>query len=126
MAAAWLVALSFIINNYWFKNSSLGNIQRNVGNAIHEQQDDFNKLCADTALLTEIESKQYNEDVLKQLVGKEYFFFIYSPEHNLSFWNTQLIEPPDSLLNSMANEGFLSLANGYYVWQKKCYNQINE
>jgi signal transduction histidine kinase len=119
LAAAWLVTLSFIINDYWFKNSSLTNVQRNVGDAIHQQQDDFNKLCADTALLTEIENKQYNEDVLKQLVGKGYFFFIYSAEQNLSFWNTQMIEPPASLLGSTHNEGFLSLANGYYVWQKK-------
>jgi two-component system nitrogen regulation sensor histidine kinase NtrY len=119
LAAAWLVTLSFIINNYWFKNSSLNNVQKNVGNAIHQYQNDFNKLCADTTLLTQIENKQYNEDVLKQLVGKEYFVFIYSAEQNLLFWNTQSTEPPACLLDSTSNEGFLSLANGYYVWQKK-------
>jgi signal transduction histidine kinase len=122
LAAVWLIALSFIINNNWFRNSSVNKVQKNIQQTVNKQEQDFDQLCNDTALLSKIENKQYNEAVLKQLVGKDYFFFIYSAEHELSFWNTQLIEPPLKLIAGSATEGFISLSNGYYVWKKK---QIN-
>ncbi len=120
--AAWLITLSFIIDNYWADNSSVRSVQKKLESYIREQQKDFDRLSADTATLTKLAQKKYDESLLRQLTGKKYFFFQYQQEewpYTLAFWNTQTVQPTDALLSRTDSCGFAELPNGYYVWCKK-------
>ena len=120
--AAWLITLSFIIDNYWSGNSSVSAVQKNLGNYIQEQEKDFDKITTDTAYTNTLISGNYEEPFLQQLINKKYFFYIYFKNdiglNNLLFWNTQTVQPNEFLLNTAAKSGFIKLANGYYVWRK--------
>ena len=120
--AAWLITLSFIIDNYWADNSSVKSVQKKLENYIQKQQKDFELLAADTGLLTRLADKKYDETLLKQLTSKKYFFFQYHTAewpYTLAFWNTQTVQPADAVLNRTDSSGFAELPNGYYVWCKK-------
>lgn len=86
------------------------------------QEGDFDKVVADTALITTIIQKNYDAVLLKQLTSKKYFFYIYSKQeeglYKLEFWNSQVIEPDRLLLASPEKSGFVQLVNGFYVWRK--------
>jgi len=74
--AAWLVTLSFIIDNYWGDSSEPG-VKKAIQKDIQQKQKDFNVLCSDTALLNRLANKQYSEATLNNLTDKKYFVFIF-------------------------------------------------
>lgn len=121
--AAWLVTISFIIDNYWSGNSSVGAVRENIQGYIQRQETDFEKLTADTAAINRISEYRYDERFLKELVGKKYFFYRYFVNdiglHKLLFWNTQTVLPSEELIASADTSGFTKLENGFYVWRKK-------
>ncbi|MEN9568982.1 MAG: hypothetical protein RL172_213 [Bacteroidota bacterium] len=123
VAAAWLVTFSFIIDNYLSDKSSDSAVKKRVQQYIQEQENDFDALAADTALLHKIESKTYTELQLKQLLARQYFFYIYTTGdegvHRLSFWTSQVVEPDGLLLTLQNKAGFIKLSNGYYSWRKQ-------
>ncbi len=121
--AAWLITLSFIIDNYWADNSSVSSVQKKLEAYIREQQKDFAGIAADTVLLGRLASQKYDEALLQQFTQKKYFFYQYKPDeygqHTLRFWNTQAVLPTEELLNHTGSSGFTELPNGYYVWMKQ-------
>lgn len=121
--AAWLITLSFIIDNYWADNSSVSSVQKKLEEYIHKQQQDFTAVAADTSTLTKLAAKKYDESLLGRLIAKKYFFYQYKPDeygqHTLVFWNTQAVLPNESVINNADSSGFAELPNGYYVWCKK-------
>ena len=121
--AAWFITLSFIIDNYWADNASVVSVQKKIEAYIHAQQTDFAALAADTATLQLLAQKKYDEPLLQKLTGKKYFFYQYHlnefAQPGLVFWNTQAVQPNEALLNTEDSTGFISLPNGYYVWDKK-------
>ncbi len=123
LAIAWLVTISFIIDNYWSVGSSADAVQRKMSSYIREQENDFDALAADTALVNKIVSKGYDDKLLKQLTGKKYFLFAYSSDEfnllKLVFWNTQVAEPDAATLSLEGRSGFAELTNGFYVWRKQ-------
>ena len=123
VTAAWLVTISFIIDNYWSAKSSASAVQKTLAAYIQAQENDFDKLSADTGLINRITEKNYDEKLLKQLAGKKYFFFIYNKNdiglYNLLFWNTQVIEPDGSIVVQQNKSGFTQMSNGYYAWRKQ-------
>ncbi len=120
--AAWFITISFIIDNYWSGNSSVGAVKENLQGYIHRHEKDFEKLLADTAAMQMIRNNRYEEDFLQKQVGKKYFIYRYFVNdiglRKLEFWNTQTVLPSDALLASADSTGFIQLENGYYVWRK--------
>lgn len=122
MIAAWLITISFIIDNYLSDNSSVKSVQKKIESYIHNQQKEFYKLTADTGLLKVFSSETYDEKNLIALSEKKYFIFLYQLNemglYDMFFWNTQAVKPTDDILFNTDSSGFLQLQNGYYVWQK--------
>ena len=80
LLAAWLVTLSFIVDNYWSANSSIHSVQNKINTYINKQEKDLQKLANDTAAITKIVQGNYNEDYLAGLTQKKYFLFIYASD----------------------------------------------
>ena len=120
--AAWLITISFIIDNYWSDNSSAQAVQKNIASYIHEQEHDFNSISSDTAFLNRLILKKYDEAYLNSLTQKKYFFYLYqlneAGEYNPVFWSTQAVLPSSEILHGTDSTGFVLLPNGYYVWRK--------
>jgi two-component system, NtrC family, nitrogen regulation sensor histidine kinase NtrY len=121
--AAWLITISFIIDNYWADNSSVNTVQKKLEEYIHTQENNFATLIKDTATIRNLFSKKYDETLLHKAVEEKFFFFIYSFGEpgvlHLNFWNTQTVMPDESILYTSDTTGFTELKNGYYIWQKK-------
>ena len=66
LIAAWLVTLSFIVDNYWSANSSIHSVQSKISTYIHKQEKDLKKLSKDTAAIEQIIQGTYTEDYLAQ------------------------------------------------------------
>lgn len=122
LGAAWLVTISFIIDNYWAANSSAGAVQRKMSAYIQKQENDFDTLVSNKAVIQDLSSKEYDGKLLKQLVDKKYYFFVYDKDelglYRLLFWNTQVVQPDGQILLQESKTGFQQLGNGYYVWRK--------
>jgi len=127
LIAAWLVTLSFIVDNYWSANSSIHSVQSKISTYIHKQEKDLKKLSKDTAAIEQIIQGTYSEDYLAQLIKKKYFVFFYADDstghEQLVCWNTQQVVPFPSLLYETRQSGFVQMENGYYVWNR--YNVKN-
>ena len=121
--AAWFITLSFIIDNYWSDKSSDTAVKKRIESYILAQENDFDRLVTDTALINNIVAKNYDEKLLKQLSLKRYFLYIYTKNENalpsLEFWSSQVVEPDGVTLTTPGRSGFAQLANGYYVWRKQ-------
>lgn len=123
LVAAVSFTISFAIDNYWSGNSSVQAVQKNLSNYIHTQENDFENLSTNKALLSKLSKGSYDENELNALCDKKYFIFLYhindTGEPHISFWNTQTVQPGKELLFNKSTSGFAKLENGYYVWQKK-------
>ena len=120
--AALLITFSFIIDNYWSGNSSAEAVKKTLQNYIQQQEKEIDELVTDTASMNAISRNNYDGSLLLNLTQKRYFFYQYFVNDigtsHLVFWNTQVVEPPSSILDSPAKAGFIQLKNGYYVWKK--------
>lgn len=117
-----MITLSFIIDNYWADNSSVHSVQKKIETYIHKEEQDFSKLSKDTAFLSKLITKKYDETFLNTITEKKYFFFLYqindTGEYFPVFWNTQSVLPNETILQTADSSGFAQLPNGYYVWRK--------
>jgi two-component system, NtrC family, nitrogen regulation sensor histidine kinase NtrY len=120
--AAWLVTISFIIDNYWSVNSSVRAVKKNITAKIHQEEKEVENLAADTASLSKFVLKKYDEPLLKKYLERKHFLFVYpafEPYANrILFWNTQAVLPDSSIINSKDSCGFKRIQNGYYVWKR--------
>ncbi|MCW3093253.1 MAG: sensor histidine kinase [Ferruginibacter sp.] len=128
MAAAWLVTISFIIDNYLTGNSSPETVAKNISAFIAKQETDFDQIAEDTTLLSQLANHTVDEKTLQQLTAKKYFLFLYSnngiDNFNLLFWSTQVVEPLATVPQMQDKNGFIQLSNGYYVWRKSTFNDL--
>jgi signal transduction histidine kinase len=127
--AAWLITISFIIDNYLTGNASPKTVAKNLSRFIAEQQNDFASIASDTAVLNHLVSQHYDESLLQQLSSKKYYLFVYQTKNygnhsNLLFWSTQVVDPSLALASMNLQTGFIQLSNGYYVWQKSSFKDI--
>ncbi len=123
IAAAWLITISFIIDNYWSGTSTPKGVQRIIQKDIQKKQKDFEVFSADTNLIIKLASHNYNEDLLQKIQKKNYFIFIYSSNKfktdSCVFWSTQVVQP-DSAINESDKPSYITkLLNGWYVINKK-------
>ena len=120
--AAWLITLSFIIENYWSGNATVKTVQKKIEDQIQHQEKDFEGLISDTSFIQALEKNRYELHFLEYLAGKNYFLFHYHingiGDKKLTFWNNNSVMPSVALLDSPGNAGFIQLPNGFYVWRK--------
>jgi signal transduction histidine kinase len=123
ITAAWMVTFAFIINNYWSGSSTSTAAQKAVQKDINRNQKEINQFFSDTVLLSRIAEGKYNADELRDQVNKSYFVFFYkiTPSNTFIpvFWNTQLVEPDNTILHSGEGISFKKLLNGWYVINAK-------
>ena len=129
VTAAWLVTISFIIDNYLTGNASPKTVAKNLTSFIEEQQEDFYDVASDSVFLEKLANQKYDETLLQELINKKYFLFVYqkdnySDQFNLLFWSTQVVDPAASLSLMNQKTGFVQLANGYYVWEKINFKDV--
>lgn len=128
--AAWLITISFIIDNYLTGNSSPTTVGKNISTYINDQEKDFDELVADRNLVNKLAKNKVDEETLLNITNKNYFLFVYTQNnfgtYNLIFWSTQVIEPLGSVDVMRGKSGFIQLSNGYYVWRKNTWNNITE
>ena len=90
--AAWLITISFFIDNYWAGNSSVKSVQKNLNKYISEQQLDYQRFLVDTVAVNKLVTKKHDEAFLNKYINKRYFFYLYQQKDSshfvLSFWNT--------------------------------------
>lgn len=114
--------LAFIVDRYWSVNSSSAAVKRKIETYVHEQELAFEKLLKDTGALRLIDNNTYNENLVRNLESKKYFYYRYFVNDiglsHLIFWNTQAVMPSTQIIESKENSGFALLPNGYYVWHK--------
>ncbi|MFZ4057586.1 MAG: sensor histidine kinase [Ferruginibacter sp.] len=122
---AWLVTLSFIIDNYWSSSGSPEAVRKNVSNYLRDQEIDFDRITNDTVFRRSVINKTCSQFYLEEMVKKEYGFFVFHRTSviasNLEFWNTQIVDAPYDLLRLPNITGFIQLPNGYYVWRKNVF-----
>ncbi|MEO6290351.1 MAG: hypothetical protein ABIO76_10535, partial [Ginsengibacter sp.] len=127
--AAWLLTISFIIDNYWSGVATSTTIKRAIQRNIENTQKNIAAFYEDSALINKLAKGRYNEEELDKLVKKTYFIFIYkvssTNEKTPVFWNTQIIEPDARVLNEADGTSFKKLINGWYVIEKKKYQFDN-
>ncbi len=123
VTAAWLITISFIIDNYWSGSSSSQALQKNISGYIAKQENEIDAITKDTALIKKLVNNEYGEILLQKLEEKNFYFFIYSKNeaglYDLLFWNSQVIDPSVQIFNMQDKSGFIQLQNGFYVWRKK-------
>ncbi|RYF90328.1 MAG: hypothetical protein EOO03_03920, partial [Chitinophagaceae bacterium] len=76
VVAAWLVTLSFLINNYWSSFSSLRTVHKEMNNYVQKGEKDFNKLLQDPALKPLYQGKPIGS-TWNLLAERSYFVFFY-------------------------------------------------
>lgn len=122
--AALLTIVSYVIDNYWGGMSTPKGVQRTLQQDIQNKQNNFSRLCADTALLYRLIAQKYDEGTLQAIIEKKYFLFIYkidSSDNTAVFWNTQTVQP-DETVTANNDKSFVSLlANGWYAVDKKTF-----
>ena len=75
--AAWLVTISFIIDNYLSGNASPNTVVKNIKSHLVNQENDFDHLAADTALINRLATNKYDEETLRRITDKKYFLFFF-------------------------------------------------
>lgn len=122
VAAAWLITLSFLINNYWFSYSNITSVQRKMTGYVNKAEKDFSELTKDSLVNKLFLNKGISATQSKKLQDKNYYLFLYKPDASgktaLRYWNTQIVLPDSGILRSPQNAGFVALPNGFYVWNK--------
>ena len=125
VVAAWLFTLSFIIDNYWSRTSTINTVQKSIERNIKTHQRRSEVLFKNRALINKIIDRDYNETELNKMVDNDYFIFIYKiipfTQPQAIFWNTQVVAPDSTVFEKPDGTHFQKLANGWYVVNKKSY-----
>ncbi|MBC7935457.1 MAG: HAMP domain-containing histidine kinase [Rhizobacter sp.] len=123
VVAAWLITLSFIIDNYWSANSTEKTVVNKLNKYVQDEEKDFYETVDDSDYLKKIQNRAISDEYLKSLLEKSYYLFSYiksdSGSLDLVLWNSQYVLPDPGIINSPQKAGFAQLLNGFYVWNKK-------
>lgn len=119
LAAAWLLTLAFVINNYWSVTATPAAVQKTLENKIALQQKNVNNFLADSALLRKIITNAYTTETVNNLVKKDFYIFLYQSDslgdYREKFWNTQDVQPDSTVISQTQKESFVRLSNGWFV-----------
>jgi len=124
LAAAWLLTIAFIINNYWSVTSTPQSVQKRIQIELTAKEKTVDKLFSDTTFLETIINNNYDEKKLQDLVDRKFYVFAFeqTPEGlNEIFWNTQDAHPDSAGILSNQAESFGLLDNGWFITKRKIY-----
>jgi two-component system, NtrC family, nitrogen regulation sensor histidine kinase NtrY len=117
---AWLVTLSFLINNYWSSYSNLTAVQHKMTGYIQSAEKDFMGMAANGTFKSLVRRDSLVEE--PQKIAEDYYLFLYNMDSagalQLNYWNTQNVLPDSGITFSSLKAGFATLPNGFYVWNK--------
>lgn len=115
ICAAWLITLSFLVNNYWWYISSPANVQQLLEKNIQQREKQFKKLVSDQELMHQLLNRDYDEKVLKEFTGTNegFYLFFYKGEWE-TFWTTNQIAIDSAVLKLSEGIHFQQLKSGYY------------
>jgi two-component system, NtrC family, nitrogen regulation sensor histidine kinase NtrY len=118
-----LIAISFLVDNYWSPASSAESVKEVIEEDIHNQQRRLEDFLSDTTLIKRLSEGKYDKKILEQVVSDMPFVFInrqdsFTAERAL-FWNTHLVQPPARFASLPDGHYFDQLANGWYVIRLK-------
>ena len=115
ICAAWLITLSFLVNNYWWYISSPSNVQQLLEKKIQERETRFGQLLDDKELMQQLLNRNFNEETLKEFTGKNedfYLYFFKGPWE--TFWTTNQIALDSNVLQLEEGIHFQELKSGFY------------
>lgn len=125
ITAAWLLTISFIINNYWSGTSTPFTVEKAIQKDIDKKEKQIEEFYRNKQLVNSIINQTYDQQQVSQLIDKDYFIFFYRiTPFNVPdpvFWNTQIVEPDSVVLNGKDGTGFNKLLNGWYVTNIKSF-----
>lgn len=121
-AAVVLYLLSFLFEKTFTPARSIGFEGKKLESYIHKQQEGFNKLISDTALIARLADKTESESEFNKVIGKKTGIFIFKRSATgveLLFWSNQKTYPPDEIFSYGDTSYFSLRPNGYYIGSKK-------
>lgn len=73
VVAAWLIILSFIIENYWSSTSNIKAVQNKMNDYVNDAETDFIKILYDSSFRQHMERTAMSEKKEALLQQKDYF-----------------------------------------------------
>ncbi|MEO7445758.1 MAG: hypothetical protein ABIU55_09690, partial [Ferruginibacter sp.] len=119
--AAWLITLSFIIDNYFSAEINTTSVQKKLTSYVQDKQASISSLLKKKDVLNQLTSDSMRQGFMMELSQMPYYlyYFEYQPRgFRLKTWSTQSVIPGDNLLRTRIKEGTVRLPNGYYVYNK--------
>ena len=115
IAAAWLITLSFLANNYWRYYSSPRGVQHSLQQRLTEREKEFYRMAADTAGMRALANRNYSAEELEKLTGpdKDFYLFFYKGDWE-TFWTTDQIAFDNADIPAAEGSFFRKLQSGYY------------
>jgi signal transduction histidine kinase len=120
--SAWLITLSFIIDNYWSSNSNLQTVKKKMSRHVHGAENDFLALFSDSNFTRSLKTDRITTEMVEKLTRKPYYLYTYKRDNSgrlvMQLWNTQYVIPDSGIIRSSLKTGFAELPNGFYTWNK--------
>jgi signal transduction histidine kinase len=120
--AAWLITLSFIIDNYWSSNSNLQTVKKKMSRYVQGAENDFTALFSDSNFTQSLKADKITTKMVEKLSKKRYYLYTYKRDNTgrlvMQLWNTQYVLPDSGIIRSSLKTGFAELPNGFYTWNK--------
>jgi hypothetical protein len=120
--AAWLITLSFIIDNYWSSNSNLQTVKKKMSRYVQGAENDFTALFSDSNFTQSLKANRITTKMVEKLSKKRYYLYTYKRDNAgrlvMQLWNTQYVLPDSGIIRSSLKTGFAELPNGFYTWNK--------
>ena len=116
VAAVVLYLLSFLFEKTFTPARSISVEVKKLESYIHKEQERFNKLIADTALIERLADKTESESEFDKIIDKTTGLFIFRRSRagtELLFWSNQKTYPPDDIFRFPDTSYFNYRPNGY-------------
>ena len=124
LTAAWLYTLSFIFSNYFSESSSPDKAANTIEKYLHTQEDVFEQIASDTALLHALVSDEpsiYKQNLFNDGMGL--FAYQVNDIGNpvLVFWNNNILQPDTKELQKPDGTWMSNTLNGHFECIKKSF-----
>lgn len=120
ITAAWLITIAFLFNNYWLYYSSPQGVRVSLEKNLQQRERAFNKLAGNRELVEKLLNRDYDENILHQLSGKERDFYIFTYRDNWeTFWSTNNMSLEINPQFLAEGSYFRRFKSGYYEIIKK-------
>lgn len=116
--AAWLFTFSFLFQYYWSYTSAPSQVRKTIERSIKTRQNEFEQLLSNEQLTERLLNFKCSKEEFNAVAAKDYFIFLAQNSNDgpeLKFWNTQIIQPTNTLWYHEDGQWFQKLINGYYV-----------